>query len=66
MKRTYSVLGMSCAHCTHSVHEEVSELPGVSYVNVDLESGRLTVLGDQITDQAVADAVADAGYALGE
>jgi copper ion binding protein len=64
MKRTYSVLGMTCEHCTRSVHEEVSELSGVSHVDVDLDSGRLTVLGEQISDQEVAGAVADAGYEL--
>ena len=40
---TYTVTGMTCGHCVSSVTEEVSELPGVSDVQVDLESGRLTL-----------------------
>ena len=37
---TYTVTGMTCGHCVSSVTEEVSELPGVSDVQVDLDSGR--------------------------
>jgi copper chaperone CopZ len=62
--REYVVLGMSCDHCTISVHEEVAEVPGVSAVDVDLESGRLAVRGGGIDDDAVRAAVAEAGYEL--
>ena len=60
--RTYTVTGMTCAHCVASVHEEVSEIPGVERVEVDLASGRLDVTGAAIDDAAVAEAVAEAGY----
>jgi len=60
--RDYIVDGMTCAHCVLSVHEEVSEVPGVSAVDVDLASGRLTVAGEDISDDAIRAAVADAGY----
>ena len=60
--RDYAVQGMTCAHCVLSVREEVSEVPGVESVDVDLASGRLTVAGERVDDAAVADAVAAAGY----
>jgi len=60
--RDYIVQGMTCAHCVLSVREEVSEVPGVSAVDVDLGSGRLTVTGSAVDEQAVREAVADAGY----
>ena len=60
---TYTVTGMTCSHCTASVTEEVSELPGVTAVHVELETGRLTVDGDT-TDDAVRAAVQEAGYQL--
>ncbi len=60
--RTYTVAGMTCSHCVMSVREEVSEVGGVADVDVDLATGRLTVSGDGFTDEAVAAAVADAGY----
>ena len=60
--RSYTVTGMTCGHCVMSVREEVSEVPGVAGVDVDLASGRLTVSGDGFSDDAVKAAVADAGY----
>jgi copper chaperone len=60
--REYTVQGMTCAHCVSSVREEVSEVAGVSAVDVDLASGRLTVTGAGVDDRAVRAAVADAGY----
>ena len=58
----YVVSGMSCAHCVASVREEVSEVPGVTDVTVDLASGRMTVAGTDVDDAAVRAAVAEAGY----
>jgi copper chaperone len=59
---TYSVSGMTCEHCVISVREEVAEVAGVTAVDVDLASGRLTVAGDNVRDEAVRAAVAEAGY----
>jgi copper chaperone len=58
----FTVTGMSCDHCVLSVREEVSEVEGVRRVDVDLASGRLTVLGEGVSDEAVRAAVAEAGY----
>jgi copper chaperone len=64
---TYTVTGMTCAHCVNAVSEEVGTLPGVTHVAVDLESGALTVTSDQpVDDDAVAAAVDEAGYALAD
>ena len=60
--REYTVAGMSCSHCVASVREEVSEVSGVSSVEVDLSSGRLRVDGDDFSDEAVKAAVEEAGY----
>jgi copper chaperone len=59
----YAVKGMTCAHCVRSVTEEVSEVPGVTAVDVDLASGRLTISSERpVDDGAVRAAVAEAGY----
>ena len=63
MSTTYAVSGMTCEHCVRSVTEEVSEVPGVAGVEVDLASGRLVVEGDAPVD-AIRAAVDEAGYAL--
>ena len=56
----FTVRGMTCQHCVASVTEEVTELPGVTAVDVDLAGGRLQVVGD-VTAQQVQAAVAEAG-----
>jgi copper chaperone len=62
-ERTYTVTGMSCGHCVHAVTTEVSSLPGVTNVDVDLPSGRVVVVSDQpLGDDAVRAAVEEAGY----
>jgi len=60
---TYTVRGMTCEHCVRSVTEEVSAVPGVTGVEVQLESGRVTVSSEHpVDDGAVRVAVAEAGY----
>jgi copper chaperone len=60
--RTYSVVGMTCSHCELSVREEVEEIAGVAAIDVDAPSGRLTVAGENVDDDAIRTAVAEAGY----
>ena len=63
--QTWTVSGMTCSHCVSSVTEEVSELPGVDDVAVNLESGRLTVSSTEpLSDDQVRAAVEEAGYSL--
>ena len=62
--RDYIVEGMTCSHCVLSVRAEVSKVPGVSAVEVDLPSGSVTVSGCDLDDQAVRVAVTRAGYNL--
>jgi len=60
---TYTVTGMTCGHCVASVSEEVGQVPGVSQVDVDLPTGRVTVTADGPVDDAhVRAAVVEAGY----
>lgn len=63
--QTYVVTGMTCGHCEHAVREEVGALPGVVGVDVSAADGRLAVqVADGVTldDQAVLEAVDEAGY----
>jgi len=60
---TYTVVGMTCGHCVGAVTEEVSQVPGVAAVDVDLDSGGLTVHSESPVDEnAVRAAVEEAGY----
>ena len=62
---TYTVNGMTCSHCAASVTEEITELPGVSDVKVDLDTGAVAVTSDTpLETDAVRAAVEEAGYEL--
>ncbi|MDT0200931.1 copper ion binding protein [Nocardioides sp. AE5] len=62
---TYTVTGMTCGHCVSSVSEEIGEISGVSGVEVDLSTGRVTVVSEApLDDAAVKAAVEEAGYQL--
>ena len=61
--RIYAVEGMTCDHCVAAVTTEVAKVPRISDVIVNLEQGTLTVSGDA-PEQALAEAVDEAGYAL--
>ncbi|WP_432541008.1 heavy-metal-associated domain-containing protein [Kineococcus sp. SYSU DK002] len=62
----FGVSGMTCGHCVAAVTEEVSALPGVESVHVDLVAGgtsTLTITSASPLDRsAVAAAVDEAGY----
>ena len=61
----YIVSGMHCQHCVTSVTEEVSAVPGVTDVYVDLDTGELVVTSD--TDLFFSDieaAIDEAGYTV--
>ena len=58
---------MTCGHCVSSVTEEVTELAGVTGVQVDLASGRLVVTaGRELGTDVVRSAVEEAGYTMVE
>jgi copper chaperone len=62
---SYTVEGMTCGHCVAAVTEELSKLKGVSHVDVDLASGRVTIESNHPLDSAdVAAAVDEAGYTI--
>ena len=62
---TYTVTGMTCDHCSRSVSSEISAVPGVTAVDVDLATGTVTVTSDQpVSTDEVREAVEEAGYTL--
>jgi copper chaperone len=59
---TYSVPGISCGHCRAAITAEVTAVAGVETVDVDLETRRVTVNGDNLDDAALRSAIDEAGY----
>ncbi len=64
---TYTVTGMTCGHCVQAVTGELTGLPGVAGVEVDLGTGSVTVTSaEPLSDEAVRAAVDEAGYELAD
>jgi copper chaperone CopZ len=61
VERTYAITGMTCSHCVAAVTKELEAVDGIDVVEVDLDRGSATVVGD-VDDAAVVAAVAEAGY----
>jgi copper chaperone CopZ len=62
---TYEVTGMTCSHCVSAVTAELSQLPGVRDVSVDLPTGGVTVTSNApLPIDEVRTAVDEAGYEL--
>ena len=65
---TFSVDGMTCGNCVKHVTEELTTLPGVTDVQVELVTGGsspVTVISEAPLDAAaIAAAVDEAGYAV--
>lgn len=63
MVKVLDVEGMMCAHCQAHVKKALEEVEGVTQVTVSLEDNQATVTMDnEVTDQALAAAVTEAGY----
>ncbi|GAB3435964.1 heavy-metal-associated domain-containing protein [Phycicoccus ginsengisoli] len=62
---TFTVNGMTCSHCERAVTQEISAVPGVVAVSIDLPTGTVTVTAAQPVDRAdIAAAIDEAGYTL--
>ena len=65
---SYAVVGVGCRHCVSALADEVSLLPGVYMVVVDVVPGgesRMSVTGSDVLRSAtVGLAVAEAGFEL--
>jgi len=63
--RSIAVTGMTCDHCASAIRAEISKLPGVTGVDVDVAAGTVRVTGDPVPgDASLREAVEEAGYEL--
>jgi copper chaperone CopZ len=61
----YEVIGMTCDHCVSAVSAELTRLPGVREVSVELATGGVDVTSDApLPLDQVRTAVDEAGYVL--
>jgi copper chaperone len=62
------VIGMTCAHCVQAVTEELTALPGVTGVDVELRVGAASIVvitsRSELDPEAVSAAIDEAGYTV--
>ena len=64
---TIKVKGMSCQHCVASVTKALSEIAGISDVQVSLEKGEATFEEQSpVVEQIIKDAIARIGFEVVE
>jgi len=60
---TYTIPNISCHHCTHTITMELSDLEGVSKVDADVQSKKVTVeFSEPATEQAIKSLLAEINY----
>lgn len=68
MNTTVNVSGMTCGHCVSSVTEELSEIPGVTSVDVNLHAGGTSPVSitseRELSPEEISSAVTEAGYTV--
>lgn len=64
MDITFTVQGMTCAHCEKAVKNAVNDVDGVSNVKVDLNDKLVSVSfnEDKVTVEQIKEAIEDQGY----
>lgn len=61
----FKVTGMTCSACSAHVHKAVSNVPGVTEVQVNLLTNSMNVVcEDNVSDNCICDAVIKAGYGI--
>jgi copper chaperone len=62
MNYEVSVENIKCGGCANPIRTRLEKLDGIDSVTVDVESGRVTVDGDEDTRENVIERLASLGY----
>jgi len=65
-KKTFSVVGMTCASCAQTIEKAISKVPGVTATSVNFASNQATIEYDQtkVDEEMLVAAVQATGYKL--
>jgi uncharacterized membrane protein YraQ (UPF0718 family)/copper chaperone CopZ len=61
-EKTVKVNGMTCNHCKANVQNNLASIAGIDNIDIDLESGKVTMTGDEIDLTEVKNKVESIGY----
>lgn len=62
--QTLQITGMSCNHCVRAVREALERVDGVEVENVEVGSARVRYDDAKTSQEALAKAVEEEGYAV--
>lgn len=63
MTKAFIVGDISCGHCGQAITQEVSGVPGVQHVTVDLGTKRVSVeTREDVASETIITAINEAGY----
>ena len=63
VERVYRVPDVSCEHCVHAITTELTRIPGVIEVDVNLSTKLVTVQSEEnVPDGALRAGIEEAGY----
>lgn len=57
-----TIEGMTCEHCVRAVRGALENMPGLEVESVDVGSAVVRVDPGRVTEDALAEAIADEGY----
>jgi len=59
---SFKVINVKCAGCVNNIQTGLRQLEGVATVEVDIESGQVSVHGEALHRAILADKLAELGY----
>lgn len=59
---TFQAQNIKCGGCASTIRDGLLPLPGISDVEVDIEQGRVTVHGEQLSREEIGAKLAELGY----
>jgi len=60
---TYTIPGISCGHCVHTIKMEVGDLEGVQSVDAEIESKKTTItFEDPATEEEIIQLLKEINY----
>ncbi|HHC72372.1 MAG TPA: copper chaperone [Thiotrichales bacterium] len=59
---TFEAQNIKCGGCAQAIRDGLGDQPGVTSVEVEIESGRVTVSGENLDRASLAARLAELGY----
>ena len=62
MQVSYNVLNVKCGGCATSIQNNLKALKGVTDIQVDVPSGKVTIVGDDLDENKIKSTLSEIGY----